>query len=1097
MLAAMMAAGGCLALDEDGDGMCDVWELRYGATGFGAGQDPDNDGKSNADEAKAGTDPTDPQSVLKLDDFGKRGARMSLSFESEAGKAYRALFSLGLGPSNWAPVGGTVMGVGGRMTTEIELPGDGRGFCKIEVVDADTDGDGVSDWAERQMSGFRHDAGDSFGAGLTNNDLAAMRELLGAMRSNLVTAAVIDGDAFEQGGLPGRVRVSRTSSTQYPLTLFYSLHGDPDPRRGTAHPGDYAVRDGSSNLLAGKLVLPAGSSSADLLVDPIPDAADEVPETVSVVFSGLGGTNVTRVKDATADPANNRLFVAYLTPGPGVDSSASGIATIRLRGDNAIGLVNISFSGLTSPQSSAQIRIKNPVTGPDIESVPRGQVVDHGWDVTAAQFLVTDQAVLNALLSGQLYLQINTGNFSNGEIVGDFVPATGSTELHVPPAPPAIPMLAGDELDADIARFLTQATFGPTPTAIAEIRALVATNGGDRIAAYGQWIDAQVAMPHASLEPYLVAACEQDETIYYDPGSPFYNTNQNRQGLAANNLRHGWWLNALHSPAQLRERAAFALSEIFVVSTLDSVVYNYSRGAANYYDMIKRGAFGPYLALLTDVSKHPIMGQYLSHLQNQMEIVDTNGTVIVSPDENYAREVMQLFSIGLAQLLPDGSLKLGPDSLPIATYDQTDITELARVFTGWSFSKYSTSTSTNVLNNSTFTRGFGSATFRYTSQWTNPMKCFEDNGLATNNTGYVRYHDNRAKSVLGTAFPAGRTGPQELDAAMALLAGHPNTPPFISRRLIQRLVTSNPSAGYIYRVASVFSSSGGNLAQVIRAILLDYEARALEPTGAIGYGKKREPIVQYVGLARGLAAKSLLLLSDLSAHGYPPGELAVFPAGTARVRVGGTTGNLTQNPLEPPSVFNWFLPDFTINGPIAAAGLVAPEFQTATESSVFNQINYFHGLTRNTSGQSGSALLNQYGAPYFYPSNSQNLAWNKTSTNSAAGIAYMSIMDQNGDGTVSSSGDPGTFNNRAKIYEACVKLIDHLDLLLAAGRLKREFAGAPAPNPRDLIITAITNTSPFYDDDNNNTTNQALVLRYRMENAAYLISISPQGTIQK
>lgn len=1084
------------ALDENGNGMCDVWELRHHATGVPPGTDLDSDGMSNADEAKAGTDPRDAGSRLELGDFGKSGTRVSLSFETVAGKGYRVLQSLDMGPGSWAPIGNTVVGTGGIMTTEVELPGDGKGFCRVEVIDLDTDGDGVSDWAERQMAGFRHDSGDSFGTGTTNNDLAAMRGLLGAMRSNLVSAAVVDADAFEKEGLPGCVRVTRATSTQYPLTLFYSLQGDPDARRGSASGGDYTLRDGSSNALSGTLVIPAGAASADMLVNPVPDGSREVPETLGVCFSGLGDTNKTQVNDATTDPANSRLFVAYLTPAPGADSSASGIATIRLQGDNAVGLVNITFSGLVSPQSSAQIRIKNPVTGPDIKSVPRGQVADHAWDIVAAQFLVTDQAVLNALLAGQLYLQVNTGTYPNGEILGDFVAATGSTELQVPPDPPAIPVLAGDELDADIARFLTQATFGPTPAAIAELRALVDTNGGDRIAAYGQWIDAQIAMPYASLEPHLVAACWQDEGIYYATNSPYYTPTQNRQGLAANNLRHGWWLNARHSPAQLRERAAFALAEIFVVSTLDATLNNYSRGTANYYDMIRNDTFGPFLALLTDVSKHPIMGQYLSHLQNQMEIVDTNGTVIVSPDENYAREVMQLFSIGLVQLLPDGSLKLGPDGLPIPTYDQTDITELARVFTGWSFSKYSTGTSTNVLSNSSFTRGFGSADFRYMSQWAHPMKCFEDNGYATNDTRYVRYHDNRAKTALGTAFPAGRTGQQELDAAMSLLANHANTAPFIARRLIQRLVTSNPSAGYVYRVASAFNATGGHLGQVIRAILLDYEARALEPTTGVGYGKRREPIVQYVGLLRGLDAKSQLPLSDLTPFGYPATELSVFPAGTTRIRLGVTTGNLTQSPLAPPSVFNWFYPDFTVNGPIAAAGLVAPEFQTATESSLFNQINYHHSLTRNTSGQGAQILLNQYDPPYAYPTNAHYLTWDKTSTNSAAGIAYMSIMDQNGDGTVSPSGDPATFNNRAKIYEASVKLVDHLDLLLAGGQLKREYGSAPAPNPRELILTMVTNTSPGYDDDNS-VTNQALVLRYRMENAAYLISISPQGTMQK
>lgn len=1097
LVAFVLAAEVCVALDEDGDGMSDVWELRFGALADSPTADPDNDGMSNRDESRAGTDPRDPRSRFRLEKFAMAAGRMRLTFPGELGKGYRVLFNHGLGPSDWTVQGLPTMATGGVVATEVDVPAGGRGFWRVEVIDVDTDGDGVSDWAERQMQGFRHDLGDSFGTGLTNNDLAAMRELLGELRSNLVGVSVIESNAFEKGGSPARLRVTRASSVQYPLTLYYSLCGNPDPRRGDASVDDYVLRDGALAALAGKFVIPAGSNSADFVVMPVPDAAAEVPEGLGVVFSGAGGTNFIHVRDASTDAANNRLYVAYLTPAPGADSSASGIATIRLQGDNAVGLVNISFSGLTSPQSSAQIRIKNPVTGPDIESVPRGQVVDHRWDVTAAQFLVTDQAVLDALLAGNLYLQINSGNFSNGEIMGDFGPADGSTELQVPPSPPPVPTLEGDELDADIARFLTQATFGPSPAAMVELRGLVATNGGNRIAAFGQWIDEQIAMPHASLEPYLVAACEQDEKIYFDPASPYYNANQNRQGLAVNNLRHGWWIGALHSRAQLRERVALALGEIFVISTLDSIIYNYSRGAANYYDMLKRDAFGPYVTLLTDVSKHPIMGQYLSHLQNQMEIMDANGNVIVSPDENYAREVMQLFSIGLVELLADGSLRLGADGLPIPTYDQTDITELARVFTGWSFSKYNNpSTSTNVANNTTFTRGFGSAVFRYMSQWTNPMKCFEDNGLATNNASYVRYHDNLAKTVLGTAFPAGRTGPVELDAAMALLASHPNTAPFIARRLIQRLVTSNPSAGYVYRVASAFGSSGGNLGAVVRAILLDYEARALEPTGAVGYGKKKEPMVQYVGLARALGADSLLRLSDLTAFGYSTNALAVFPSGAGRVRAYGTTANLTQNPLEPPSVFNWFLPDFTINGPIAAAGLVVPEFQTATESSVFNNINYFHGLARNTAGLGGMPLPNQYGAPYFYPSNAQNLAWSKASTNSSAAVAYMSIMDQNGDGTVNPGGDPGTFNNRGKIHEASVKLVDHFDLLLAGGRLKQQFAGAAAPNPRDLIIIAVTNTSPYYDDDNN-TTNQALVLRYRMENAAYLISISPQGTVQK
>jgi uncharacterized protein (DUF1800 family) len=472
-----------------------------------------------------------------------------------------------------------------------------------------------------------------------------------------------------------------------------------------------------------------------------------------------------------------------------------------------------------------------------------------------------------------------------------------------------------------------------------------------------------------------------------------------------------------------------------------------------------------------------MMGHYLSHVRNQQASF-SGGTQVTSPDENFAREIMQLFSIGLVRLHPDASLKLGENGLPIPTYGQTDITELARVFTGWSFSKrHQPVGSTTVIDNADFFTGDGRE--RLEAQWTNPMKMFPS------------YHDTGAKSVLGLAIPAGQTGEQDLAAILDHLAAHPNTAPFVSRRLIQRLVTANPSAGYLYRVATAFTQSGGHLGTTVRAILLDPEARSPVLADEVaGAGKPREPLLRYTAFLRAFDVKSELLLEDLTDYGYPPSELQKFHAGTTRARVGDTDATLGQSPLSAPSVFNWFLPDYAPAGTLSANGLVSPELQIANENTVFTNTNYLYGLIYNATGQAGSPLPDQEEAPYNYAATADHLKLPFAPLEAL----YLNVVDVSGDGLFTSA-DSGKFNNVAAISSACEAVLDHVDLMLCGGSLKARYGGTPG-QPRMIILQAAASVRSANNNTNNATT-QASVMRDRIEDILWLVASSPEFVIQK
>ncbi len=481
---------------------------------------------------------------------------------------------------------------------------------------------------------------------------------------------------------------------------------------------------------------------------------------------------------------------------------------------------------------------------------------------------------------------------------------TGNSTVITPPAPPPSVPVVVKPTRAEAARFLTQATFGPTDETIDQVVAL----------GYEAWINQQLATP---VSPSHVQFWEARDAVIKQITST--------AGARSTELTHSFWAHAITAPDQLRQRVAFALSEIFVISWQADCIENQSRAAASYLDMLGNHGFGTYRNLLEQVTRHPMMGCYLSHFRNLPENT-TTGRV---PDENFAREVMQLFSIGLYQLNLDGSKKLNAGQ-PIDTYGAGDIAGLAKVFTGLSFDCPAWPSVSCFWLGSDSTANPAS----YFDRYLLPMR------------GYAIYHSYSEKSFLGITIAAQvssngtvTTPKPDPDASLAValdtLAGHPNIGPFIGKQLIQRFVTSNPSPAYIERVSKAFNTSGGNMGTTIKTILLDPEARDQTSLQSTIFGKVREPILRLSALLRAVTTTS-----DSGAYLIDPTD----DAGTA----------LAQSPLKSSSVFNFFRPGYVPpGGNTAAAGLVAPEMQLVNENSAAGYINYMRDVIRLGAGRQG------------------------------------------------------------------------------------------------------------------------------------------------
>ncbi|MEP7340765.1 MAG: DUF1800 family protein [Acidobacteriota bacterium] len=612
----------------------------------------------------------------------------------------------------------------------------------------------------------------------------------------------------------------------------------------------------------------------------IPRDAGSGELDVIVSFDGQP-SNAVRV--ALKPPVNqDTTYLASLRPENSAMSPAAGSSTLKLSGDEKSAVIRFNYANLTTPQVSGHIH------GPadpgqsaqilfDLDSATKLMDGSMVWTFAQTGALSAAQ-IVQALKAGRLYINIHSSRYPSGEIRGHYGLVNGSQTFTPPAAAPPLP--TGTPTPRDAARFLTQATFGPKSTA--EVTAL-------QTKSFNTWLNEQFALPVTTHMAYL------DATIGTNP-DPYQQE-----------MMESFWKQAVTGQDQLRQRIAFALSQIMVVS-FNSNLSSEPFGLAGYQDTLNKDAFGNFRQLLEDITLNPAMGRYLDMLQNDKEDLAAGK----NPNENYAREILQLFSIGLYKLHPDGSLVLDANGLPIPTYGQTEVGGFASVFTGWSYGWFP-KTEQNWLYPNAYHNG--------SQFWRVPMQVWPN------------HHSTLAKKLLnGVTLPASQTPEKDLKDALDNIFNHPNVGPFIARQLIQRLVTSNPSPGYVYRVTQKFNDNGqgvrGDLKAVIRAILTDYEARSPDVIANQGFGKMREPIVRFAHLLR------------LGNYSCPCGTFPIYWMDSPESALG-------QNPLRAPTVFNFFDPNYSQPGAIAAAGLTSPEFQITNETSIIGISDFFHYVSRD------------------------------------------------------------------------------------------------------------------------------------------------------
>jgi uncharacterized protein (DUF1800 family) len=432
----------------------------------------------------------------------------------------------------------------------------------------------------------------------------------------------------------------------------------------------------------------------------------------------------------------------------------------------------------------------------------------------------------------------------------------------------------------EAARFLNQATFGAT-----EAEAMALTNSS-----YAAWLDTQFTRPRTSHYTHVLNL--QSMGVDIDDFS-------NQHAVES------FWKQAITGPDQLRQRVTWGLSQVFVVGDVGNV-----RNAA-YYDVLAANAFGNYRDLLEQVTLSPAMGFWLSHIGNRKEDLATGRL----PDENYAREVMQLFSIGLWKLNPDGTRQLDAQGRPIPTYSQQDIRGMAKVLTGWTYANCNPATESWYC--------FDSARSGYYRNYTD---------ITAQMLPLEAYHSTSEKAIVnGVVIPAGGTARSDLKIALDTLYNHPNVGPFFGRQMIQRLVKSNPSPGYVGRVAAAFANNGsgvrGDLRAVIRAVLLDPEARDVAQTQTQAAGRLREPVQSLAQYFRVFTT--------------PPSD------GRYDFNVWWMEAVFQQRPLSSPSVFNFYSPNFLPPGEMSQNGVFGPEYQILHEGTVVDAYNFIEYFAMN------------------------------------------------------------------------------------------------------------------------------------------------------
>lgn len=643
------------------------------------------------------------------------------------------------------------------------------------------------------------------------------------------------------------------------------------------------------------LFLRLGAMDQDADGDGLTDWEERVSgfNPARVYTEGFGSTSTSnpitdKQRLGTAlNVATNTITVAAADSSLSEDWPDPGRFVIRRSGNLDAVTVFFSFDGTAT-------------SGADYETPPDSAIIPFGADEVAVSIAPLTDSETEAVET--IALTLTSG-------AGYTVGAAASATLNLSD------VVAGKPSAKPAARFLTQATFGPAPQEVVRVMNL----------GYSAWLDEQF-LRDANLHLPIVQAWQAE--LLPTSNSPVVGSEQRLEAFWRQTMR------ADEASDPLRQRMAFALSQIMVISDrMDSLGADH-RGMTSYYDTLLTNSFGTYRQLLEGVTRHPWMGLYLSSMRNRK----ANPALNRFPDENYAREVMQLFSIGLWLLNPDGTQKLsngsdlGPDGEvipagePIPTYGQAQISEVARVFTGMSYSKrFTSSTDPAEIPTTSFSTSNN-------IPW-HPMRMFDGE------------HDQAAKSIslpgttalvlparTGTTSTSQTGGDADLTEFLDYLANHPNVAPFISRLLIQRLVSSNPSHEYIGRVSVAFTSSGGDLKQVLRAILMDSEARDYGQLAVPGHGQVREPYTRYVAMARILEAAP----ADASAGGRYRG-------------FGAINDDFLQRPLSAPSVFNFYSPENRPAGPLRDLGLVSPEMQIINSVSSITTPNLYSSRLRVTS----------------------------------------------------------------------------------------------------------------------------------------------------
>jgi uncharacterized protein (DUF1800 family) len=673
---------------------------------------------------------------------------------------------------------------------------------------------------------------------------------------------------------------------------------------------------GSANSATAKVIVAPGQ----VVLKLEPNTGSDVRVTNSINFglmvSGTNNTGVTLAINGVAG-GNAQLGTAVSNTDGSITYTAPAVVP------KPTNVVQMTITSVDNPTVSVtqNISVLNPIpiltsANPMTFNVGSSSVVVTGQSfISGATVLMNGTPVSTTFNSGtQLTATVNPtqpGNLDLQVLNPSPGPATSTDLIADVQGTVPVPLVSLE----DASRFLDQATFGATDAEIHN----VSQNG------IPAWLTQQFAMPQTLQEPSVEQAL-----ILNNPACAASDLKCNAALFVQNNqgevyVQNQFWQNSLSASDELRQRAQHALSEIFVISGTSPAVQNMPRGEANYYDLLGADAFGNFRQLLQDVTLNPMMGQFLSMQGND------KGNATTDPDENYAREVMQLFTIGLWQLNDDGTQKVDGTGAPIPTYSNNDVMGLAKVFTGFSWQVPGDTSD---------------------AAWSN---CCEYVGTGIGEdilpmVSYAGHHSTAEKDFLGVTIPASTNADPDGDLKTALdaLFNHPNLPAFFSRQLILHLVTSNPSPAYVSRISAVFKDNGqgvrGDLKAVITAILTDSEARdSATDLANPQYGKVRESLLRYTEWARAFTAQS---------------RNGGYYLGSTEDPIWG----LGEMPLRSPTVFNWFAPGYVPPGTsIEAAGLVGPEFQMTNVTTVVGFLNYMQSAI-GADAKNGPDVFASYGA---------------------------------------------------------------------------------------------------------------------------------------